>query len=32
LARNNIESPRSLERKTAAENAPKPEVRFWPYG
>jgi chromosome partitioning protein len=31
LARNNIESPRSLERKTAAANAPKVEVRFWPY-
>ncbi len=32
LARNQIESPRSLERKAAAANAPKPEVRFWPYG
>jgi chromosome partitioning protein len=32
LARNEIESPRSLERKAAAANAPKPEVRFWPYG
>jgi chromosome partitioning protein len=31
LARNNMESPRSLERKAAAANAPKPEVRFWPY-
>jgi chromosome partitioning protein len=31
LARNNIESPRSLERKAAAINAPKVEVRFWPY-
>ncbi len=31
LARNNIESPRSLERKVAAANAPKVEVRFWPY-
>jgi chromosome partitioning protein len=31
LARNNIESPRSLERKAAAANAPKIEVRFWPY-
>jgi chromosome partitioning protein len=31
LARNQIESPRSLERKTAAANAPKVEVRFWPY-
>jgi chromosome partitioning protein len=32
LVRNSIESPRALERKTAKENAPKPEVRFWPYG
>jgi chromosome partitioning protein len=32
LARNQMESPRSLERKAAAANAPKPEVRFWPYG
>jgi chromosome partitioning protein len=32
LARNNLESPRNLERKAAAANAPKPEVRFWPYG
>jgi chromosome partitioning protein len=31
LARNQIESPRSRERKIAAANAPKPEVRFWPY-
>jgi len=32
LARNNIESPRSKERKTAVEEAPKAaEVRFWPY-
>jgi chromosome partitioning protein len=31
LARNNIESPRSLERKAAAANAPKVAVRFWPY-
>lgn len=31
LARNNIESPRGLERKAAAANAPKAEVRFWPY-
>jgi chromosome partitioning protein len=31
LARNSIESPRSLERKAAATNAPKVEVRFWPY-
>ena len=32
LARNQMESPRSLERKAAAASAPKPEVRFWPYG
>jgi len=32
LGRNQIESPRSLERKTTAANTPKPEVRFWPYG
>jgi chromosome partitioning protein len=31
LARNNIESPRSIERKAAEANAPKSEVRFWPY-
>jgi chromosome partitioning protein len=31
LARNHIESPRSIERKIAAANAPKAEVRFWPY-
>jgi chromosome partitioning protein len=31
LARNHIESPRSIERKTLAENRPKVEVRFWPY-
>lgn len=31
LARNNIESPRSLERKAAIAEAPKAEVRFWPY-
>jgi chromosome partitioning protein len=32
LARNNIESPRSKERKAAVEEAPaKAEVRFWPY-
>jgi chromosome partitioning protein len=31
LARNSIESPRSMERKAAAANAPKIEVRFWPY-
>jgi len=31
LARNGMESPRSLERKAAVANAPKAEVRFWPY-
>jgi len=31
LARNNMESPRSIERKAAAANRPKAEVRFWPY-
>ncbi|MDR3738823.1 MAG: ParA family protein [Terracidiphilus sp.] len=31
LARNQIESPRSKERKAAAANKPKAEVRFWPY-
>jgi chromosome partitioning protein len=31
LARNNMESPRSLERREAAAQAPKAEVRFWPY-
>ena len=31
LARNRIESPRSLERKVAANSRPKAEVRFWPY-
>jgi len=31
LARNHIESPRSLERKTPVVEAPKAEVRFWPY-
>jgi chromosome partitioning protein len=33
LARNNIESPRALERKTAAKTKSKPEakLRFWPY-
>lgn len=30
LARNNVESPRSIERKAAAKR-PKAEVRFWPY-
>lgn len=31
LARNRIQSPRSLERKAAADSKAKPEVRFWPY-
>jgi chromosome partitioning protein len=31
LARNKIESPRSLERKATANSHPKSEVRFWPY-
>lgn len=31
LARNEIESPRSRERKAAAGRKPKAEVRFWPY-
>ncbi len=31
LARNKIESPKSLERKTAANVRGKAEVRFWPY-
>src|SRR5579872_3430677 len=31
LARNRIESPRSLERKVAANSRGKAEVRFWPY-
>jgi chromosome partitioning protein len=31
LARNRIESPKSLERKVAANSKAKPEVRFWPY-
>jgi chromosome partitioning protein len=31
LARNNMESPRSKERKAAEASAPKAEVRFWPY-
>lgn len=31
LARNNMESPRSKERKAAAASRPKVEVRFWPY-
>ena len=32
LARNNMESPKSVERKTLAAKRPKPEVKFWPYG
>ncbi len=31
MARNNIESPRSKERKAAAKARPNKEVRFWPY-
>jgi chromosome partitioning protein len=31
LARNNIKSPRTLEREAANANRPKAEVRFWPY-
>jgi chromosome partitioning protein len=31
LARNQIESPRSAERKSAAAARPAPKVRFWPY-
>jgi chromosome partitioning protein len=31
LARNKIESPKSVARKEAANSRPKPEVRFWPY-
>jgi chromosome partitioning protein len=31
LARNKIESPRSIERREAAKSRPKAEVRFWPY-
>jgi chromosome partitioning protein len=31
LARNRIESPKSIERKTLAKSRPTPEVRFWPY-
>jgi chromosome partitioning protein len=31
LARNRIESPKSLERRVAAESKPKAAVRFWPY-
>jgi chromosome partitioning protein len=32
LARNNIESPRSKERKAAAATRAKIDVKFWPYG
>lgn len=32
LTRNNIESPRAKERKLAAANRAKAEVKFWPYG
>jgi chromosome partitioning protein len=32
LTRNNIESPRAKERKIAAANRAKVEVKFWPYG
>jgi chromosome partitioning protein len=32
LTRNKIESPRAKERKVAAANRPKVEVKFWPYG
>ena len=31
MARNNIESPRTRERKAAASARPVAEVRFWPY-
>jgi chromosome partitioning protein len=33
LARNNIESPRALERKASGQSQPRQEnkVRFWPY-
>jgi chromosome partitioning protein len=31
LARNKMESPRSLQRKAAASVTPAPKVRFWPY-
>jgi chromosome partitioning protein len=31
LARNRIESPKSIERKMSAKSRPKAEVRFWPY-
>jgi chromosome partitioning protein len=31
LARNKMESPRSLQRKAAASATPAPKVRFWPY-
>jgi chromosome partitioning protein len=32
LTRNQIESPRAVERKKAAASRPKVEVKFWPYG
>ncbi|MGB0123241.1 MAG: ParA family protein [Silvibacterium sp.] len=32
LVRNKIESPRAKERKAAAANRPKVNVKFWPYG
>lgn len=31
LTRNNIKSPRALEREAAEADRPKSEVRFWPY-
>ncbi len=31
LERHKIESPKERERKEAAANRPKPEVKFWPY-
>ena len=31
LARNQIESPRAMEQKVAATEAPRPKVSFWPY-
>ena len=31
LARNQIETPRSLERKAAPPLPPQAKVRFWPY-
>ena len=32
LTRNKIESPRAKDRKAAAANRPKVNVKFWPYG